>query len=369
MPSAASLTRRSVASLLSLAPLSSASVRAEAAPAPEPLSRRSAPKGSSRYRVICDNDYAGDPDGLFQLAHHALSPSIDLVAVISSHLAVGDPFDPGNASAAHGAATARRVLALARRSGVTVLAGGESPLANRNTPQRSAASAAIVAEAMREDPRPLFVVCGAGLTEVASAYLTEPRIAERLTLIWIGGPEHRGLALPPPRRGGFEVSEYNERIDLLAAQLVFASPIPLWQVPRDAYRQVLVSCAELDERVRPTGALGGFLVGALDDIRGKLTAAGLPLAETYVLGDSPLVLLTALQSQFEPDPSSSRYVMLAAPNIADDGSYVPNPNGRPIRVYTQIDTRLIVEDLVAKLKRLDQPEWAGPSTPPLSAGA
>ena len=31
-----------------------------------------------RYSVIIDNDFMGDPDGLFQLAHHALSSSCDI---------------------------------------------------------------------------------------------------------------------------------------------------------------------------------------------------------------------------------------------------------------------------------------------------
>ena len=61
------------------------------------------PPAGPRFRVISDNDYAGDPDGLFQLAHHLLSPSVEMRAVIGSHLAVGDPFDPSGASAANGA--------------------------------------------------------------------------------------------------------------------------------------------------------------------------------------------------------------------------------------------------------------------------
>ena len=52
------------------------------------------PPGGARFRVISDNDYAGDPDGLYQLAHHLLSPSVEVRAVIGSHLAVDDPFDP-----------------------------------------------------------------------------------------------------------------------------------------------------------------------------------------------------------------------------------------------------------------------------------
>jgi len=35
----------------------------------------------------------------------------------------------------------------------------------------------------------------------------------------------------------------------------------------------------------------------------------LKIGETYIMGDSPLVLLTALQSSFEADPSSSSYVI------------------------------------------------------------
>ena len=37
-------------------------------------------------RVISDNDFSGDPDGLIQLAHHLLSPSVEMRGVISSHL-------------------------------------------------------------------------------------------------------------------------------------------------------------------------------------------------------------------------------------------------------------------------------------------
>ena len=39
-----------------------------------------------RIRVVVDNDFSGDPDGLVQLAHHALSPSVDLRLVDDSLL-------------------------------------------------------------------------------------------------------------------------------------------------------------------------------------------------------------------------------------------------------------------------------------------
>ena len=81
----------------------------------------------------------------------------------------------------------------------------------------------------------------------------------------------------------------------------------------------------------------------------KAAELGRDLGETYVLGDSPLVLLTALQSPFEPDPSSSQYVTRRAPSFDDQGRYVERRDGRFIRVYTRLDTRLMFEDLIAKL--------------------
>jgi hypothetical protein len=46
-----------------------------------------------RMRVIVDNDFSGDPDGLFQLTHILLSPSVEIRAIIGSHLKAGDGFD------------------------------------------------------------------------------------------------------------------------------------------------------------------------------------------------------------------------------------------------------------------------------------
>ena len=305
---------------------------------------------AARLRVVSDNDYSGDPDGLVQLAHLLLSASVDVRAVIGSHLRPGDPFDPSTQTATHAREAADRVVDLLGRTGqVVTVAGSEVGLVDRITPIRSAGAEAIVSEAMRADERPLYVTLGAGLTELASAYLIEPRIAERLTAVWIGGPEHPGLAVAPPRVGGPEVSEYNLRIDVTAAQVVFDSPITLWQVPRDAYRQTLMSSAELDTRVRPHGAIGAHLVDAIDAVRAMAGTHGFDLGETYILGDSPLVLLTALQSAFEADPSSSRYVTLPAPRIDGEGRYLPRADGRPIRVYTHLDVRLMIDDLVAKL--------------------
>jgi hypothetical protein len=50
-----------------------------------------------------------------------------------------------------------------------------------------------------------------------------------------------------------------------------------------------------------------------------------------------------------PIPRPVVYVTRPAPRINDDGTYEGNPAGRPIRVYDQLDVRLMMEDLFAKL--------------------
>ena len=166
-------------------------------------------------------------------------------------------------------------------------------------------------------------------------------------MIRIGGPEYTELDSTPP---GYTSLEYNLGIDLNAAQVIFnRSSIPVWQVPRSSYRQVMLPYASLELKVKRAGNIGNYLATSLETVM-KLTAKfNLNLGEIYIIGDSPLVLLTALQSSFEADPSSSQYVLRPAPLINDQGLYEVNTSGRNIRVYTVVDAHLILEDFFSKL--------------------
>ena len=319
------------------------------------------PASAPRARVIIDNDFSGDPDDLYQLVHHLLSPSVAIPLVVASHLRQNDPFDPSDRQAENAATVVRDLFArMGLTSSAVIVQGSNAALEDRRTPQRSAAVAAIVAEAMRDDlSTPLFYVAGGGLTDLASAWLVEPRIAERLTVVWIGGAEHEGLAVPPPNAMPIE---YNLLIDLVAGQVVFTdSTLPIWQVPRDVYRQCLVSDAELRLRVAAAGPLGRHLY---DEVAAVFAVVGTHLggaSETYALGDSPLVLLTALQSLFEPDSASSRHVQRPTPAIQDDGTYRAVAAARPMRVYTWVDTRLMFEDFYLKLAEFERWQSTAPT--------
>ncbi|MFT3827890.1 MAG: nucleoside hydrolase [Chitinophagaceae bacterium] len=305
-----------------------------------------------RMRVIVDNDFSGDPDGLFQLAQQVLSNSAEIRAVIGSHLHPKDWFDNTGTQADNAARKAKELLTLLNADkSIPVLAGSNTGMPDARTAVADKAVDFIIQEARRTDTKaPLYIVCGAGLTEVASAVIKAPDIADKFTLVWIGGPEYSDLAFPPPN--GSRV-EYNLNIDTAAARCIFNyTTVKLWQVPRNAYRQCLVSLAELADKVKPCGRVGAYLYESLASLLSKARNSRWNLGETYVLGDSPLVLLTALQSGFEADPASSAYVIKKLPLINAQGGYDDNPNGRPVRVYTHLDTRLMFDDLFSKLRLL-----------------
>lgn len=301
-------------------------------------------------RVIIDNDFSGDPDGLFQLTHLLLSPSVETRGIIGSHLSVKDFIDPSQKQAENAAKKAKEILKLLNmQDSVRVLTGSNLAMSNDSTPVKSEAVNFIIQEALRTDTKlPLYILCGAGLTEVASALLTNPAIAEKFTLIWIGGPEYPDLAFPPPNASGIE---YNLNIDIAAARVVFnQSTVALWQVPRDAYRQPVISHSQLLLNIKSKGNIGNYLYQELLQLMKKMGNVG----ETYILGDSPLVLLTALQTYFEPDPASSTYHKKMAPKINRQGQYEDGQTGRAIRVYTKLDVALMLNDFFAKLELFNQ---------------
>ena len=303
------------------------------------------PVAGPRSRLIFVNDLAGDVDGLFATVHAILSPSTDLRGIVAT--GTRDPAENAERAAQLG----REILELMKMPGrVPVDQGASSRLASPGKPVPSAGTKAIIDEAMRTDsPLPLYVAVGGGLTEVASAVMLEPRIAERFTLVWIGGD-----ALP-----GGGTGETNFNIDPLAAQYLFnETALPIWQIPRAVYATCLVSATELQAFVAPYGDIGPWLQDKLFELV-RRSGNRLNTGETWTLGDNPLVVLTALTdwvpSSFQPRfrferTGSSQYDEVTAPLLNADGTFALRSEGRKIRVYKSIDNRMMFGDLFAKMK-------------------
>lgn len=187
---------------------------------------------------------------------------------------------------------------------------------------------------MKEDDRPLYIAVLGPLTDVAAALLEEPAIAKKnVTVIWIGGSY-----LPS---GGWE---YNLKNDINSANVVLKSDVRLWQVPRNVYRMMPVSFAELYDKVYPCGELGKYLV---ENVVAFNNAGVERPKEHRGLGDSPAIGIILFndcgEGKCRPAPVFDEQM-----NDVHTGSY------RPIRVYKSIDSRFILEDLFAKLRHMNE---------------
>lgn len=106
-----------------------------------------------------------------------------------------------------------------------------------------------------------------------------------------------------------------KREDIYAAQVLFDSQIPIWQIPMNVYAKMNISFAELVQKVKPCGAIG----------------------------DQPTIA-ALLECE-----SSREWHEVRAPQIGDDMKYRENPKGKKIKVFDSIDRRALMDDFYAKL--------------------
>jgi purine nucleosidase len=285
------------------------------------------PKGMS-IRVITNTDAKNEADDQYAIVHTLLSPRFDNRGVIAAHF--GDKKTKTSMEDSYDEVI--KVLDLMKFDRSLAFEGAPHKIPDEKTPVPSPGAELIIKEAMADDDRPLFVTFLGPLTDLASSYLMEPKIADRLTAIWIGGGTYPN--------GGME---YNLSNDIDAANVVFKSNIPVWQVPLNVYQLVLVSMTELEYRVRPCGELGKYLFEQLVEWGHTDWARKPPrTGECWCLGDSPVVGLMLFDH-----PHS--YDWVPAPEFTKEMSYIHSEKNRPIRVYKYIDTRFIMEDFYAKL--------------------
>lgn len=285
-------------------------------------------------RVITDTDAKNEADDQFAIVQALLSPKFDNVGLIAAHYGIGRHRDSMERSY-------RELEVIFDKMGFEkdiLFHGADTPLPSASTPVDSEGARLIIREAMKEDGRPLYITFMGPLTDIASAYLLEPKIADRLTVIWIGGGRYPS--------GG---PEFNLGNDIHAANVVFSSPMKVWQVPKNVYEMMPVSFAELELKVRPYGEIGKYLFDQLMEhsMEEGPRKSAFRTGETWVLGDSPAVGLILYEHRFEFD-------WVNAPLITQDMAYVHTGLNRPIRVYKGIDSRLILEDLFAKLALFEQ---------------
>lgn len=194
----------------------------------------------------------------------------------------------------------------------------------------------LIEEAMKEDEKPLYVLCMGAITNIASAIKNCPKITSKMTVVWIGG-QNIDASTTKDR-------EFNAGNDIDAINLVISSGVEFWQIPNNVYGSMRIGLAEIQKKIYPCGKIGKHLFENMLSYNLSKNA-GWTAGESWALGDSPAVGVAI-------DPNCGHYVYREAPIFNEDTTY-RFEEGRPkIRVYTSINVRFILEDFICKLQLL-----------------
>ena len=293
-----------------------------------------------RVRYIVHTDCKNEADDQYTLAHILMTPKLDVKGIVAGHFDAATKFNPDYQPGETAQASydeVLKVMDLMHLSGqYPVLMGAPVAMTDENTPIDSEGARFIIEEAMKEDDSPLFIGMQGCLTDLASAILMKPEICDRMTAIWIGGGDY-------PEGG----NEFNLMQDIHAANVVFKSSMPLWQVPVSVYKQFSVSLAELQYKVKPHGKIGAYLFDQLVELNEKLGNLPIPWphGELWALGDEGVVA-----ALMEEEQNASGYTMRPAPVVdAQTMAYLPGSSDRMVRVYHTMNVRTDLEDLFCKL--------------------
>ena len=276
-----------------------------------------------KMRVIVSTDAACEADDPFAIAHALLSPKLMVKAVIAEHFMQAGSMEKSYAAAKH--------LLDLMKSDVPVLHGQVWP----KDGNIGEGTQFIIDEARKDDPHRLFVLLMGATTTMADALRAAPDIADKLTIVSIGG---RGY-----RENHTTFREFNWGNDPEAINFILRdTQTEVWQIPASGYGSIRTRLAMLQRRLAPCGEVGAYLLRQMDEYNNTPYATW-TAGESWSLGDNPSVAVVL-------HPGCGENHRQNAWLIDDQTHYVQELPGREILVYTQVDSRYVLSDLFAKLQ-------------------
>jgi inosine-uridine nucleoside N-ribohydrolase len=215
------------------------------------LARLQPPK--SKVRMVLDTDTYNEVDDQFALVYALLSPErVTVEAIYAAPFHNSRSSGPADGMEKSYQEILRLLEQMTWPAEGLVYKGAKTYLDTRLEPRQSEASSDLVARAMASPADdPLYVVAIGAITNVASAILMEPKIIERIVIVWLGG---HALHWP-------HTQEFNLRQDVPAARLIFDCGVPLVHIPcMGVTSHLLTTVSELEAYVRGRGAIGDYLV-------------------------------------------------------------------------------------------------------------
>lgn len=229
------------------------------------------------------------------------------------------------------------ILKLLKLAGIEkeVFKGSDKYLVDENTPVISDAAKDLAKRADNYSPEnPLYVVAIGAITNVASAILLNPKVAENTVVVWLGG---HGTHFRDTR-------EFNMKQDVAAARVIVKSGVPFVQLPcMGVVSEFRISKPELE-----------YWLKGKNDLADYLAQNTIEAAESYAKGKPWTRVIwdvTAVAWLLNEDDRFMLSRIIPAPLPAYDGLYSVNYDGYPECYVYSINRDSLMEDLVKKLTK------------------
>lgn len=216
------------------------------------MKRLERPKG--RIDVVIDTDTYNEIDDQYALAYLIKSEEkLNLLAIYAAPF-----FNSKSLSPEDGMEKSyneiMKILGLLEKDEYKELTykGSKQFLVSETKPIDSPAARDLVERAMsRDDDNPLYVVAIGAITNIASAILLEPKIKDKIVLVWLGGNAH----------DWHDNKEFNLSQDIAGARIVFGCGVPLVQLPcMGVVTHFLTTGPELEYWLKGKNKLCDYLV-------------------------------------------------------------------------------------------------------------
>ena len=211
--------------------------------------------------------------------------------------------------------------------------GSERFLENESTPVVSAAAEDLAERVKKYSPdKPLYIVAIGAITNIASAILINPDVAENAVLVWLGGHA----------RHYHDTREFNMFQDVAAARVIMKSGIPLVQLPCfGVVSSFTISGPEFEYWFKGKNKLADYLAdNAIKEAeryaKGRAWSRCIwdVTAVAWLLNDDSFFMLSRIEKT--PIPTYDNY-------------YAVNHNGLPMRYVYYIHRDRLLNDLIKKI--------------------
>lgn len=283
---------------------------------------------SGRVSIVLDTDTYNEIDDQFALVYALLSPErVRLEAIYAAPFHNQRSSGPGDGMEKSYQEIERLLSRLNRSPEGFVFRGSTTWLPAPDQPVHSAAAADLVARAKTPRDGPLYVVAIGAITNVVSALLLAPEIAERIVVVWLGG---HPTYWPHTR-------EFNLQGDLPASQMLFDSGVALVHVPCiNVTQQLKTTEPELAKYVRDQGPVGEYLYQIFVEYHDDHFARS---KEIWDLG--PVAYLV--------NPTWFDHSLTHSPILTRDTTWSIDPHRHLIRTIHSVNRDQVFGDLFRKL--------------------